>query len=265
MAPVWLVLGRAYRAGCRVLLPGATVRQHVGEYGPFRLNANFTFSNFANWGSGHNNAFSATVEACRDKKCVFDIGGHIGLVTLPMSKVIRPDGIVVTFEPGCGNLRYLRQHLKSNQADNVEVVEKLVGANDGTITFYEKDGDTGQNSVVVKKDHDTYHEVTRDQVRLDTFCNDRRLSPEVIKIDVEGAEFDVLSGARETLRTCQPMIFLSVHPKELELLGSSVDALADLIDDLGYQCTEIDGTPITEFRLAEYLMTTKNGNTTHVD
>lgn len=260
LEPIWLPLGRLAR-WTLARLPRSTVAQHIGPFGPFRLDSHFAFSDFASWGDGHNNGFVVMVESCRDKSCVLDIGGHIGLVTLPVSRVLAPGGQVVTFEPGAANLEYLRFHLRENAIDNVEIVDALVGDSDGTVTFYEQAGATGQNSVVVKKNAETYSRVERPQVTLDGFCAARDLRPEIIKIDVEGAELAVLRGAREMLCRDRPLLFLSVHPTELGLLGETIEDLVREIDDLGYVCREIDGTPVKQFRLAEYLMLPKESTT----
>lgn len=261
---IWVSLGRLARFVIAAL-PRSTVKQRIGPFGPFRLDAHFAFSNFAAWGQGHNNGFLATVEACRGKDCVFDIGGHIGLVTLPMSRAVAPAGRVFSFEPGEANLDYLRFHLARNDAANVEVVDALVGDSDGCVDFFEQSGATGQNSVVLKKNPEAYQRVRRRQVSLDKFCTDRELRPEIIKVDVEGAELAVLRGAREILRRDRPTLFLSVHPTELRLLDESVDSLMREIDDLGYVCLEIDGGPVGAFRLAEYLMLPKEQARGHAE
>ena len=47
---------------------------------------------------------------------------------------------------------------------------------------------------------------------IDAFCAARGTSPDVIKVDVEGAELDVLRGARQTLASCSPALFVEFHP-----------------------------------------------------
>jgi len=71
---------------------------------------------------------------------------------------------------------------------------------------------------------------------------------------VEGAEYDVLAGAKATLVKHRPVIFLSLHPKHLELLGRKADELPDIVKEMSYKCTNIDGSEIREFALQEYLL-----------
>lgn len=257
LAPAWLLLGRLHRATLRRLPVTGTTRQWIGDYGPFDMDASFAFSDFRNWGGGHNRGFAACIEACRGKRCVFDIGAHIGLVTMPMSSVLAPDGKVHAFEPADANHRLLIDHLSRNGIENVAVTKALVGATTATVRFYEQAEATGVNSIVEQSDDPDYQETRCPQVTLDELCRERDLTPEVIKIDVEGAEIDVLIGAAETLRRARPEIFLSVHPAHLAALGRSCDELAKVIAELGYDCRDIGGRPVSTFRLDEYRLRPK--------
>ncbi len=100
---IWLPLGRLHRWLVRVLGWSAPVKQSIGRYGPFLLDAQFAFSDFAGWGGGHNEGFAACIEACRGRRCVIDVGAHVGLVALPMASVIAAGGVVVAFEPAAAN------------------------------------------------------------------------------------------------------------------------------------------------------------------
>lgn len=254
LGPVWLVLGRAYRGLCRIAIRRPTAHS-IGPYGPFLLEPQFAFSDFEHWGGAHNGGFTECVEACRGAACVLDVGGHIGLLALPMAKAVGDGGRVFTFEPSAANCASLRAHVAMNRLDNVEVVNAMVGDGDhDAVPFYEHPGVSGRNGMAIRKNADQYVRTTRPQVSLDSFCGARGLAPNVIKIDVEGAEVQVLRGAREVLRQARPTIFLSVHPAELKLLGSSVEELAAEIEKNGYECREIDGSPVREFRLNEIIL-----------
>ncbi len=260
LGPLWVFCGNAVRSVLRLVGRKLFVKQKIGRYGPFRLNANFMFSNFESWGDGHNNGFEATVEACRGKRCVLDVGGHIGLVTLPISQVLAPGGRVVTFEPSAANLQYLKQHLQANAVDNVTVEACLVGDNAKTVTFFEQRDAAGQNAQVVGKNRELYDEVIRSQVAIDAYCEAHGLSPEIIKMDIEGAEVGALKGARHVLSTYKPTVFLSVHPRHIEMMGASIKEMEEFLEDVGYTVSEIGGAPVDMFRLAEYCLQPKIGN-----
>jgi FkbM family methyltransferase len=258
---IWLPLGRFYRRIARNF-PALSVAQKIGPYGPYRLSSEFTFSNLGHWGGAHNKGFTTCIEACRGKKCVFDVGAHVGFVALPVASVMSKDGHLIAFEPAVANIAMLRRHLALNGFGSVEVVEALVGESDRDgVPFFESVGPHGQNSIVLKSGNALksemggYAQVMRRQVSLDSFCAKTRLIPEVIKIDVEGAELAVLRGARETLLRNRPLVILSIHPRELSLAGESVDCLRDEISNLNYDLLDIDGRQPKELKLDEYIMT----------
>jgi FkbM family methyltransferase len=260
MAPFWTRLGRGYRAIFR-RVPMVSVRQKIGIYGPFRLVSEFAFSDFANWGNAQNRAFQYCVEACRGKRCVLDVGAHVGLVTLPIATVLADGGRLYSFEPAQANAGILRRHLKLNHIGNVEVVEALVGGADlNHVPFYESAGPHGQNSIALRCDDvlvsewGGYSKTERPQVSLDSFCARNGLKPEVIKIDVEGAEIGVLRGARATLSNYQPLMILSVHPREIALVGEKLDALAPLLSEMGYDIRDLEGRIVADLKLEEYIV-----------
>lgn len=256
LAPLWHILGMLYQYGVSHL-PGLKTSQMINCYGPFKLDAKFAFSDFSHWGHGHNEGFVQCVEDCRGKNCVIDVGAHIGLVTIPMSTVV--SGQVYAFEPASVNLEYLQHHLNYNNIHNVVVNNFLIGAEtQEEIAFYEMKNATGMNSRVIKKDHHLYHQTQQRQVSLDDFCKQNMLTPEVIKIDVEGAEYDVILGALDTLKKSSPIIYLSIHPKELELMGRSTEELIRLLNNLNYHAYDKHDNKIIEFSFSEYRFIKKD-------
>lgn len=257
MDPIWFALGYTYRMivkKCNIL-----IKQDIGGYGPFKLDSIFAFSDFSNWGKGHNNAFHRCVEASRGKTCVLDIGAHIGLVSLPCASVMASDGKLFAFEPASANRDLLLKHIRVNNfSDMVTVNDCLVGrVSRSSVDFFESSEHSGQNSVASVERNISYEKRRRRQTTLDIFCSANNLRPEVIKIDVEGAEIDVLLGALETIRSHRPIIILSVHPRLLQELGHHADDIKDIVNELGYHCLDQDGNIVEEFKFSEYVLTPK--------
>ena len=256
LGPLWVPLGRLYRLALRVVGSNRSADTRIGPYGPFRLDARFAFSDFEHWGGAHNDGFAMCIEACRGKRCVIDIGAHIGLVSVPVASVLADSGRIVCFEPATANRRLLERHLTLNGlAQRATVGHRLVGERDmDQVPFFEMTSASGTNSIARGAVGDDYRQVERAQVTLDTYCVHHDLEPEVLKIDVEGAELAVLRGARNVLTRCRPQIFLSVHPRHIAALGESVDDLAALIAELGYDCRDCDGQRVEAFVLREYIL-----------
>lgn len=233
----------------------------IGGYGYFRIHPKLVFGayNYEEWGTAHNAGFQQWIEACRGKRVVVDVGAHIGLYALPASKVLAPEGQLFAFEPADTNQQYLLRHLGYNKIVNIEVVPDLLGDQDSKIDFFEDTEVNGTNTIahesIAKKDFARrFRKMQKRQIRLDDFCTKRSIVPEVIKIDVEGAELGVLNGAREILASAHPLIFLSVHPVHLKHLGSSVEELYELICDLGYGVYTVDGKKVNALGKEEYIL-----------
>lgn len=259
--PLWRLSGALYRRILKTFNLRTSVLTQIGPFGPFRLDGRFAFSNYKSWGGGKNAGFCACVEASSGVQCVFDVGAHIGLVSLPVSQVTAPEGKVYAFEPADFNRALLARHVELNNFNNIEVLDTLVGEQDEKgVAFYQLETDTGLNTVARRSSQSSFVEIPKQQVRLDTFCAQRFLEPDVIKIDVEGAEIGVLRGAHETITRCRPLIFLSVHPEQLELLGHGTDELSALINELGYVCRNIDGSEVGSLEGREYILHPRNGS-----
>jgi FkbM family methyltransferase len=130
---------------------------------------------------------------------VYDIGANVGVHTLLASRLAGNTGRVVAFEPLPRNLVFLREHARLNRLANVEIVGAAVSDDVGEHQFDAHDspsmGRLGWGSLKVKV------------VSLDGFGGD----PDVIKIDVEGAEAEVLRGAHDLLRRCRPALLVALH------------------------------------------------------
>lgn len=238
-----------------IATPGWSVSKMIGPYGPFKMDRRFAFSNFARWGSAHNRGFVACIEEARGMRTVFDIGAHIGLVSLPLSKSIDPEGRLFAFEPAKSNREYLLDHIRSNGIQNIEIVSDLVGDETvGSVRFFESSSDSGMNTIAESRRRSGFDETTVKQITLDEFCNESDLRPELIKIDTEGSELNILRGASEMLQKYHPVIFLSVHPQHIADLGGSVEELEELLVELGYLVNDMDGNIVRPTELTEYVI-----------
>ena len=137
---------------------------------------------------------------------------------MPISRVLSEDGRCYVFEPSRGNLKFLKQHLQMNRISNVCVIGCLVGDERlENVEFYEMNGDSGMNTISgVKKGEREYKKVLKRQITIDGFVKENGVVPELIKIDVEGAEIKVLSGGERVLKKYHPEIILSVHAKHIK-------------------------------------------------
>ena len=232
------------------LLKGKGIPVDIAGRGFFELDPSVAFGKYETWGAGRNEGLGEWIEACTGKRAVFDIGAHIGLYSMPISRVIHKEGCIYAFEPGDKNHLVLTKHIEYNDINNVQAFQCFVGEKeDANVPFFEqKDRVDGMNSIVIKANPHLYTKSSKKQVCLDDFCQQRGVVPEVIKIDVEGAELGVLKGAKNILTTHHPVVFLSVHPARLELLGKSVEELQGVLAGFGYLATIQHGVSLWVLR-----------------
>lgn len=160
-----------------------------------------------------------------------DVGAHVGFYTVLGARLVGPAGSVWAFEPEPTNARWLRKHVSANRLDQVEVRELAVSASAGVARF---GGGTGTGTGRLAEEGD----IQVQTVDLDGFCHERGVRPDAIKIDVEGAEADVLTGGSDMLAEARPVIFLSVHG------GGPRDRCVDILQGLGYELEPMDAATV---------------------
>jgi len=124
---------------------------------------------------------------------IYDVGANVGFYTLLASTLTGPTGKVYAFEPLPRNLELLKRHVQLNQLNNVEIFDGAVSDKSGTARF-----STGDIPEMTHLSADGQIEVCTYQLD-DLLASGKILPPRVMKVDVEGAEADVLAGARQVL------------------------------------------------------------------
>ncbi|MGE5802056.1 MAG: FkbM family methyltransferase [Gemmatimonadota bacterium] len=178
---------------------------------------------------------------------VFDIGANIGYYTLLASQQVGPSGRVLAFEPLVRNLAYLHRHCVLNHAHNVTIVP-VACAEESSIERFAVGADcaTGHLSSESTGHRGTLIVAT---TAVDDVVSETGLTPDVMKVDVEGAEERVLLGAAKTLSRARPVLLLSTHSPSLRR------ACTDYLLRLGYRtpsiCDEVEGNTELLFIPAE--------------
>ena len=153
-------------------------------------------------------AFSAAI---KQGDVVYDIGANVGLYSLLASHIVGSEGRVFSFEPVPRNLDFLRRHLQLNQVKNCSVLEVAVSRLDGIANF-----NLGINSMMGHLTDGSQNAFSVRTVRVDDLVASGEIAPpNVIKCDIEGAEYDALIGALATLSKYRPTIFLATHGPEI--------------------------------------------------
>jgi FkbM family methyltransferase len=180
---------------------------------------------------------------------VFDVGANIGWYSLLASRAVGPRGSVLAFEPSLENAVLAQQNAAVNNLANITVVPAALTDRDGWLTFLnkgslegrlEKDDSAAQaerrTARVAQVESRTLVPITT----LDSWLEQTgQRPPDLVKIDVEGAEVGVLRGMERTLRGAGPTLIIELHGTREEV--------ADLLDGFDYEHRAIEqGLPTRE-------------------
>lgn len=139
---------------------------------------------------------------------VFDIGANIGGVTVALSRTVGLDGLVFAFEANPFLIPRLKDTITVNKAGNVELISRAVWwESKKLLPFYCDQSHYASTSSLFDAGHKSV-KVMVETVTVDDFCLQRSVTPHAIKIDVEGAEYDVLLGAKRLLNEKAPILVL---------------------------------------------------------
>jgi FkbM family methyltransferase len=173
-----------------------------------------------------------------------DVGGNVGVFSLLAAKRVSK-GQVHVFEPSPFHLKKLKANVKRNDYSNIlihpfglfssECVSKLYFP--AIVYGLQNTGMASQFPFAT----DVALEETVRCVTLDGYAMNRGFKRiDVMKIDVEGAELDVLEGARRCIRKWRPHVVMEVSREHVERAGRKVDEVIDFWRSMGYAIARID-------------------------
>ncbi len=174
--------------------------------------------------------FTKEVRTLSNNAVIYDLGAHVGYYSL-IAASINSKLNIHAFEPSKINNHFLTKHIKLNSISCISLHECAVGNENKEVNF-----DLGYSST-------TGHITTAigttairlKQISIDEEVAQKRLPPpSLIKMDIEGAEYEALLGMKKTISQFKPKIFLSTHSTELHYNCSQ------LLDSLGYQIERLD-------------------------
>jgi FkbM family methyltransferase len=135
-----------------------------------------------------------------------DAGANIGLMSLFASGLVGRAGRVYAFEPNPETAAILRENIRINGAENIEVSECAIGRRPGKARIYERwDLNRGSATLIRPEVESGSHEVT--VTTLSEFLRDKR-PVRLVKLDIEGFEPEALQGAMELLQREDPPVLM---------------------------------------------------------
>lgn len=165
----------------------------------------------------------------RPGKVLYDIGAHIGFYMVLGARGVTPSGTVYAFEPDPENVAILKEVIGRNSLTNTTVIEAAVSDMPGRFQFERAPGlrHSGHLAGVGCDGGDVGDHILVTSTTVDLFCQDHP-APHIIKIDVEGAEANVLRGALSSLEQHRPILAVEIHRSEF------VDEVRGIVEPFGY-------------------------------
>jgi FkbM family methyltransferase len=161
--------------------------------------------------------------------CFLDIGANIGWSALQGARAVGHSGLVVALEPEIDNFRLLAHNVRANLASNVIPLRVAAGRARGWRTLALDADNAGGHSIVRRVDRGRGQRVL--VVAAGDLCSLLGVVPRVIKIDVEGAEPEVVEGLGPLLGA-QPLdVVLEFAPERLRRLGTRPQSFLDQLCD----------------------------------
>lgn len=175
------------------------------------------------------------IDRLRNKKHVyFDIGANIGLHVLFMKREF-PDIDIVAFDPSPLSWIYLELTLKYNNINNT-ILEKYALSDKNSFTEFYNFGE--ESSADSLKNTNRCPGVKPNIIQVQTRRMDDidfgPLVPSVIKMDCEGSELSILTGAIKTIKSTKPLIMLEFHPVNKKAFGVTDVDIFSMIESLDY-------------------------------
>lgn len=158
----------------------------------------------------------------KDSVISYDFGANIGSWTIYLATQL-PDATVVALEPEPTTADQLRQNIELNDVTDSVTVEKKVASDEGgQVDIHISHSSNQATHGLARSSHHGRETVTVPAARGDKLTA-RYPAPDFIKIDVEGAEADVLRGLQQTLREHKPVLVMDIHHGELNKLSSEAE------------------------------------------
>jgi len=165
----------------------------------------------------------------------YDIGANVGFFTVIGARLSGPRGRVLAFEPVPENVQIIRRNLTLNQLSTVDVHEVAVARTSGTAELLLADYAGGAALASAPPPPDVRGSMLVRTVAVDDLVEDGSPPPDVVKIDVEGAEIEVFEGLARTLERYNPVILYEVDAGDAPSFAAHAAACAGWLRARGYE------------------------------
>jgi FkbM family methyltransferase len=172
----------------------------------------------------------------KDGDKIFDIGANIGWYSNLLAKKL-PNSTIYSFEPIPETFAQLKRNTILNESNNVLINNVALSSKKEKISFYYSPTVTGASSMVNITENSDMVKLECITSTLDDFVQENNIDKlNFIKCDVEGGEFLVFKGAKETILKHKPIIFTEMLRKWSAKFNYHPNDIINLFKSVGYKC-----------------------------
>jgi FkbM family methyltransferase len=206
------------------------VRQNI----VFQLNLSHTVDHFIYY-DFLDQAFDNLMSIIKEDYVIIDIGANIGRFTFHFAQIAKK-GRVICFEPDSTNYAALQINANLNNFDNISFYQLGLGSSAERVPLFNvNENNPGMNRVLPNESNIAFPFEMIDIKRLDQIEELLDINKiDLIKIDVEGFEFEVLQGSERLIDQFKPFLFVEINSDNLDEHNSSVQELLKWILSKGY-------------------------------
>lgn len=177
------------------------------------------------------------------KSTVIDVGSNVGFYSMLFAKRAN-DGVVYGFEPNLSTYELLNETIKKNKVANVFIAQTALGATSTKYSLINEDANNhGKTYVSLQAEGDSA------TVSLDSFVLESRLERlDLIKVDIEGFEYQFLLGAVDTLRKYKPVVYMEVNDEFLYRYDNTAREVIEFFENLNYKISDSSGVELASNR-----------------
>lgn len=200
------------------------------------------------------------MKSLRKNDVMIDVGAHNGWYSFVANQCVGEGGRILAFEPNPQCIKAFRNNLRLNGYQNIQLITAALSDKNGFSAFWIGD-DMAGSLIKDQTEHVSAMGVAEKKVRtyrLDDYLLRKNTRPvRFIKIDVEGAELEVITGAQKTLQKYAPIILAEVYCKDRKQ-EQKRKALFAKLKNLGYEPYMITPAGIKKTRYADVARDTIN-------
>ena len=208
------------------------------EYGTFFLDPATIFAAAMYCPKGYEPEMRLTLKKYLPKGGTFvDVGANEGFFSILAGKIVGPSGKVVAVEPQSRLHEIILKNISLNKLTNVSLIKSAISDVSGTAKISLAPNTNSGSSSMLQR---TFYKLPTEEVKvitLETLLDSvKNKIVDLMKMDIEGFEYEVLLGSEKVLRTKRiRAIALEMHSEIIKERGKKPSQIEKVLGDCGYQ------------------------------